>query len=153
MENASKALIIAGAILIAILLISVGIMVMNSVNKPIDQVTSESASQAVQIFNSRYTSFLGTKKSANEVLQLLEMMSTNNRTNSHKIKLQLMYHEGTGSSLIAFNSDSGNNEKISGAYITKIYNGITYTVKAGDATGQNGYDSEGYLKAIYITEE
>ena len=41
MENASKALIIAGAILIAILLISVGILVMNSVNKPIDEAANE----------------------------------------------------------------------------------------------------------------
>ena len=38
MENASKALIIAGAILVSILLISVGVIIINSTGKMTDQV-------------------------------------------------------------------------------------------------------------------
>ena len=64
MENASKALIIAGAILIAILLISVGIMIMNSMNKPIDEATTEADSQAVRIFNAKFEAYLGSGQSA-----------------------------------------------------------------------------------------
>ena len=48
MENASKALIIAGAILISILLISVGIMVMNST----DEVTGGMQQQMDSTSNS-----------------------------------------------------------------------------------------------------
>ena len=62
MENASKALIIAGAILIAILLISVGIMVMNSMNKPLDVAASEADSQAVQMYNSKFAVYEGRNK-------------------------------------------------------------------------------------------
>ena len=62
MENASKALIIAGAILIAILLISVGIMVMNSMNKPLDQASQEADAQAVQIFNAKFSPYMGKDK-------------------------------------------------------------------------------------------
>ena len=51
MENASKALIIAGAILISILLISVGILVMNSTGNVTDQVKTSSDSMSIQTFN------------------------------------------------------------------------------------------------------
>ena len=41
MENASKALIIAGAILVSILLISVGVLVMQSMNPMTEQAQSQ----------------------------------------------------------------------------------------------------------------
>ncbi|MBQ3145318.1 MAG: hypothetical protein IJB90_01870 [Clostridia bacterium] len=59
MENASKALIIAGAILISILLISVGIIIMNAINDPVQQGASVAESQAVEIHNSRFTGYAG----------------------------------------------------------------------------------------------
>ena len=59
MENASKALIIAGAILISILLIGVGVLVMNQINKPVSQAGATADSQAVEIFNSKFTPYLG----------------------------------------------------------------------------------------------
>ena len=71
MENSSKALIIAGAILIAILLISVGIMVMNSVNKPIDQVASEANSQDAQMYNAKFVNYAGKDKSAAQIRKLI----------------------------------------------------------------------------------
>ena len=54
MENASKALIIAGAILISILLISVGIIIMNAINEPVQQGASSAESQAIEMFNANY---------------------------------------------------------------------------------------------------
>ena len=57
MENATKALIIAGAVLISILLISVGIMVFNAANDPINQAQSSSEQQAVQMFNEAFTPY------------------------------------------------------------------------------------------------
>lgn len=59
MENASKALIIAGAILISILLISVGIIVMNAINNPVQQGAESADSQAVEIFNGKFTGYSG----------------------------------------------------------------------------------------------
>ena len=76
MENASKALIIAGAILIAILLISVGIMVMNSMNKPIDEAASEADSQAVRIFNAKFDSYLGDGQSASTAKQVISIVES-----------------------------------------------------------------------------
>ena len=86
MENASKALIIAGAILIAILLISVGIMVMNAVNKPIDATSEEAISQAAQIFNTKFTVYEGTNKSMQDIKSLLMAVQASNASDSqHQI--------------------------------------------------------------------
>ena len=76
MENASKALIIAGAILIAILLISVGIMVMNSINKPLDQAGSQADEQAVRIFNAKFTAYEGKHKTAAEAKSLMMLVQS-----------------------------------------------------------------------------
>ena len=62
MENATKALIIAGAVLISILLISVGIMVFNSASDPINQSQNSSEAQAIQMFNESFNQYLGRKQ-------------------------------------------------------------------------------------------
>ena len=71
MENASKALIIAGAILIAILLISVGILVMNSINKQVDQAQIEADAEATRIYLAKFTPYEGRNKTAMEAKQLI----------------------------------------------------------------------------------
>ena len=57
MENASKALIIAGAILLAILLISLAIVVYNQARGTIDDANIDA--EAVQTFNSKFDAYLG----------------------------------------------------------------------------------------------
>jgi len=64
MENASKALIIAGAILVSILLISVGIIIMNAINEPVQQSANSATSQAVEAFNAQFLSYEGTQTGA-----------------------------------------------------------------------------------------
>ena len=60
MENASKALIIAGAILLAIIIISLGIMVVNNARNQIGGANLNA--QEVQAFNSNWESYIGDKK-------------------------------------------------------------------------------------------
>lgn len=85
MENASKALIIAGAILISILLISIGIIVMNSINDPIDQATDSSASQAIEMFNSKFTGYSGTQKASAVKSLITAINSSNGASPEHEI--------------------------------------------------------------------
>ena len=61
MENASKALIIAGAILISILLIGVGVMVMNGAQGGIDEAIQSMSAQEKDMFNTKFTQYEGTK--------------------------------------------------------------------------------------------
>ena len=86
MENASKALIVAGAILIAILLISVGMVVINSISNPIDQVSQAADSQAAQMFNSKFTNYAGKRMTADEFKSLIILVMTSNASDSaHQI--------------------------------------------------------------------
>ncbi len=77
MENASKALLIAGAILIAILLIAIGMMVFNSANSTIKTATSNMSQQDKTAFNQQFSVYEGTK-SGSVTKQLIELIATNN---------------------------------------------------------------------------
>ncbi len=78
MENASKALIIAGAILISILLISVGIMVMNSAYGVFGTMGQRMDSAAIESFNANFTSYQGTSQRGSTVRQLINSVIASN---------------------------------------------------------------------------
>ena len=82
MENASKALIIAGAILLAILLISLGIMVYNQAKGTIND--ADLSAEEVQTFNTKFTSYGGTQ-SGTKVNSLMDAVAANNGASSHKV--------------------------------------------------------------------
>lgn len=76
MENASKALIIAGAILLAILLISLGIMIFQQAQ---DTVSNSGMSQAeIQAFNSKFTKFEGGSVKGSEVKAMINEVRASN---------------------------------------------------------------------------
>ena len=81
MENASKALIIAGAILLSILLISLGIMIFSQAQ---DTVNNSGMSQAeINTFNSQFTKYEGTRKGS-EVKSLIGEVIASNADETHK---------------------------------------------------------------------
>lgn len=81
MENASKALIIAGAILLSILLISLGIMIFNQAQTT---VQDSGMSQAeISTFNSKFTKYEG-KIKGTEVKSLIQEVNTNNSQDESK---------------------------------------------------------------------
>lgn len=71
MENASKALIIAGAVLISILLISVGVLIMNSVDPMTEATGQQSESMAIQTFNAQFTQYEGDDVPGSQVRTLI----------------------------------------------------------------------------------
>lgn len=76
MENASKALIIAGAILLSILLISLGIIIFNQAK---DVVSGSGMTQAeVQSFNAKFTQYIGAQKGSTIRSMVQEVMANNN---------------------------------------------------------------------------
>lgn len=81
MENASKALVIAGAILVAILLISIGVLIINSTGDMTDQVGSTADTMAIETFNSQFTNYQGTAVSAAQVKSLVSKVNASNATN------------------------------------------------------------------------
>ena len=89
MENASKALLIAGAILIVILLIAVGMMVYRGAQGSINKAIGQMSSTEKDIHNSQFEPFVGTKVSGSNVRSLLSKMITNNSDdNNVQVKLK-----------------------------------------------------------------
>ena len=86
MENASKALIIAGAILLSILLISLGIIVVNNTRTTIDKANVDQT--AAETFNSKFEAYFGTKRTGSEARALMSAVkSTGTATSEHKVEL------------------------------------------------------------------
>lgn len=77
MENASKALIIAGAILLSILIISLGLMVYNQAKETIGSVNL--SQQEIEAFNAKFTSYEGTKVSGAKVNSLIQTVISSNQ--------------------------------------------------------------------------
>ncbi len=78
MENASKALIIAGAILLAILIISLGIIIYRQASGVLN---SNSMSEVdISTFNSKFTQFAGNNVRGAQVNSLLDQIQNNNVT-------------------------------------------------------------------------
>ena len=80
MENASKALIIAGAILISILLIAVGVYIYQSSMGTVEESVSSMSDQEKQIFNQKFENYAGTNIKGSSVKSLISAVIANNST-------------------------------------------------------------------------
>ncbi len=79
MENASKALLIAGSVLIAILLIGVGMLIYSRATGLVDTASSAMNSQEILAFNNQFASFEGTQKGSS-VRSLISKVIASNAT-------------------------------------------------------------------------
>ncbi len=137
MENASKALIIAGAILVSILIISVGVMIFGQAKESIDSQKLDDVT--LQSFNSPYESYEGTTVRGSDVKQLIKTVSNHNRAetdDSRKIRVLLSNNttsEYSDSQMKKFDTDPGILVKGDGTTDTtnvgKIGAGTVYTVQ------------------------
>ena len=151
MENASKALIIGGAILLAVLIVALGMTVYNRVSDVGNSASVDS--QKAQAFNASFEPYIGPNVRGSNVRLLLDAVAANNRTtddDSTKIKIYAKDVDG-------LNDTNGVDEA---ATITqaksKIGTGYTYYVGIDlDAKGDGkGYDSSsGYIHKIWIEKQ
>ena len=76
MENASKALLIAGAILLSILIISLGILVYNNAKNTASNQNLDK--EEVRVFNSEWESYVGERCSLSEVRTMMNAVMAHN---------------------------------------------------------------------------
>ena len=136
MENASKALIMAGAVLLAIMIISLGIMVFKRMAGSLDGETTLDK-QEIANFNSLITPYMGESVSGSKVNELIQVVRTINqrakKENDTKKLITVVVGENPG------RTDVEALERFkSGGYF--------YTVKGDYNT------STGYITTITITE-
>ena len=77
MENASKALLIAGAVLIVILLIGIGMLIYSKSTRIVDTAASIMNTQELQSYNSNFTIYEGIQKGPS-VKSLISTVIANN---------------------------------------------------------------------------
>lgn len=80
MENASKALIIAGAILLSILIIGIGMVIFNSASDTMDKTASRMSEQEKQTHNQKFQPFEGSRRSGTDVKTLINVLIQNYST-------------------------------------------------------------------------
>ena len=73
MENASKALIMAGAILIAIMIVSLGIVVFNNMSNSAKQAANMDK-QEIESFNAKITPYVGQNINGSQVNALIQLI-------------------------------------------------------------------------------
>ena len=87
MENASKALIIAGAILLSILIIAIGMFIYTSSQSTINESMIQMSTQEIEAFNSQFTIYEG-DQSGSKVKSMISKLIAN--ANTYKEELAKM---------------------------------------------------------------
>ena len=131
MENAAKALIIAGAILLSILLISLGIMIFNTAQ---DTTKNSGMTQAqVSAFNNKFSKYEGTIKGSEVRSLIQEVVASNGDDNNKNASRQITINKDNKTIVSGTTADS------SGILTTK-----SYTVKITE------YNNDGTIKIMEI---
>ncbi len=104
MENASKALIIAGAILLAILLISLGIMIFNQAQGTVNN--SGMSEAEITAFNNKFLKYEG-DQNASVVKSLINEVTASNAENGKQVTVDVK--NGTTTATNVTNTSSVNN--------------------------------------------
>ena len=78
MENATKALLVAGGVLIAILIITLLISVLQSTGKVSKQYNESTSSEQITTFNNNFTKYLGKDLTIHDVVTICNFAKQNN---------------------------------------------------------------------------
>ena len=117
MENASKALIIAGAILISVLIVSLGVMIFKNIGGTTQSVVSSSMTkQEISAFNSKIIPYLGESVSGSQVNELIQYVISADlaaiRAKETYKAIRINYPKGTGGTASIYVDVSGAEPKM-----------------------------------------
>lgn len=151
MENATKALIIAGSILIAIILIAIGIKLATAPSNVSKKLEDTSSDLEASVFNSQFDQYFGSNKPGAQVKSLISQTIANNaQSSNHPVRIRLVRRDGT---IIKCAHSDISTDSLQKVY-EKISNSNTYKIRIthGCGTYSGGY-SNGYIACITIQEE
>ena len=164
MENASKALIIAGAILLSILIIAIGMAIYSSSQSAINDSLTDFSTQQVEGFNSNFTSYIGKSTGSNVSNMLTRLIANANTYADEPTKIPCVQVDQINAGKTAVKTPvepaTGGAEKGQQDYIdaltamkNKVENKHTYYVTMSyQANGLIDYISIGYDKEMAKSE-
>lgn len=127
MENATKALLIAAAILIAIVIITLGVFVLGKGSTLVKE-NSDMSSVEVSTYNDKFENYCGSNIRGSNVRQLISTVNQHNRTYAGDVSKQItLTLSGDGSATLGATNTSYS--------IDAIKTGYAYDV---EATYDNG---------------
>lgn len=141
MDNASKALIIAGAILIAVMLVSLGVMLYNTAAGVAESTTGTVEALGVEGFNAQFNQYMGERQRAAVAQGLIDKVIANNANGDTTITV-------TGVAGGAYNPTT--TSASTNADLTSMRNEIT-TKNTVYHIQVTGYDTSGTISGISIT--
>lgn len=128
MENASKALIIAGAILLSILIIGIGMTIFKQASTALDGANMNS--EQIAAYNSVFEGYEGSKKNGSDAQTLVQEINNHNRTEEDDTKMIAIYNSAFPADLNAtVASEDVENNSSDAKYKKSTYKtGKTYTI-------------------------
>lgn len=143
MENASKALIIAGAILLSILIIGLGMLIFNQAKDAMSNTGMDK--QKIDAYNSDFEAYVGTNVNGTRVRSLIDTVRTHNISTQDDETLKINVKNSSSD-----NTNGGSDEKSEAPDLNKIKSDI----KAGkNYKIELGYDgTTGYVNLITISD-
>lgn len=133
MENASKALIIAGAILLSILIIALGVFIFQKAQGAMGDVGLDE--QKIASVNQKYEAYEGENKSGSDVRALIDLVRTNNNTYDASEKRTISINDKSAAADLA-------------TYKNTIKPGNTYTITITSYYGSGA--TKGLVEKITI---
>ena len=133
MENASKALIIAGSILVTVIVISLGVMVFRNMSRPVQEEANLDA-QSKSAFNSKIIPYIGKNVSGSQVNALIQLARTIDQkaiTDGDTIRRVTITGDGnvtiSGNNVNYKNVETGFFYTVDGTYDNGLLTSITIT--------------------------
>ena len=152
MENASKALIIAGAILISIMIIGLGVAIFSKAKSNINSQNLNS--EVAQAQNEKFSSYIGDRMTASEVKSLMSVIRTNNITgaSSDDIKTVYVSYEGkeTDPAEVSSSVKAGKTYKVSIKNSKAVKDSDADKDPQSISDSTEAYYSNGYIRIIWI---
>ena len=164
MENASKALLIAGAILICILLIAIGMYIYNSANATIKSAASQMSQQEKDIYNAKVKPYVGDTIKGSEVISMIETVISMNQENATQtgkfisISASLTKNGAVPSNLDAacnncnYYTGNGENDEANVAEATSQMTKLKSKINSSKRYSVTTTESEGLIHSITIVE-
>ncbi len=143
MENASKALIIAGAILLSIAIIGIGMYIYTTAQQTIQ--SANMSQQEITAYNSEFIKYEGTQNGSN-VKALLQTVRTHNAVNKDDKSKQIVVNNGGTSSGNVVDTADGSTQKNITDALSSTTAGTQYDVTFD-------YSSTGLIKRININKK
>jgi len=151
MENASKALIIAGAVLVSIMIVALGVTIFNKAHSSADTTALDSTE--ITMFNQKFEKYAGKNQSGSNVKSLISFAISNASTNQDEPrKLPKIQFKTNGTD--KYVTENGTNA--SGAISNYIE---TLSATRSDISSTRKYEvkleygDSGLVKTVTITEK